>query len=98
MIPRISPMLIPQLAFLVPSYIFLEATLAIFGLAGSTPSWGSLVYQALREAPLQDNFFWIAEPIALLVLTGLGFALLASALERTLDRDPGSGLLPRLKK
>ena len=67
---RIASVVVPQLAFLVPGYIFLEATLAIFGVIGPLPTWGSLIYQSLREAPLQDNYFWIAEPIALLVLTG----------------------------
>jgi peptide/nickel transport system permease protein len=87
MIPRLASTAIPQMAFLVPGYIFLQATLAIFGVSGTLPTWGSLIYQALREAPLQENYFWIAEPIGLLVLTGLGFALLGAALEQALDRE-----------
>ncbi len=85
LIPRISRVLVPQLTFLLPGYIFLDATLAIFGVMGSYTSWGGLIYVALRTAPLQRNYFWLAEPIGLLLLTGLGFALLGSALERVLD-------------
>jgi len=89
MIPRIAPMIVPQLAILVPGFVFLEATLAIFGVSGSLPTWGNLIYTSLRTEVWQGNYVALLEPLTLCILTGLGFALLASALDRILN--------PRLK-
>lgn len=44
MIPRLIPMLIPQFIVQVPSYVFLEASLAVLGLGDPTlPTWGKLI-------------------------------------------------------
>ncbi len=72
MVPRVLPVLIPQLVALVPAYVFLEATLGIFGVADPfIPTWGSIIRDALHNWAFQANYFWIAEPVAFL----LGFAL-----------------------
>ena len=41
MVPRIIPFIIPQLVILVPTFVFLEASLAVLGLGDPTlPTWG----------------------------------------------------------
>ncbi len=88
--PNILPMLAPQLVALIPTYVFLEATLGIFGVKSEYPTWGRVIYDALRYGGLFGSSYWVFEPIALLLLTGLAFAMLGFALERILN--------PRLRK
>jgi peptide/nickel transport system permease protein len=84
MIPRIIPMLIPQLVVLIPSYVFLEATLALLGLGDPVlPTWGKLISEARTNGALFHGwYYWMLEPAVLLMLTGLGFALLGFAMDR----------------
>jgi peptide/nickel transport system permease protein len=85
MIPRIIPVIVPQLIALVPTFVFLEATLGIFNIKTEYPTWGTIIYQGLTRGALYGAKFWVLQPIALLLLTSLGFALLGSALERILN-------------
>ena len=85
LVPRIMPVLIPQLISQVPSFIFLEATLGFFNIKSNYPSWGRIIYEGLTRGALYGSPFWVLEPIALLLLTSLAFALLGSALERILN-------------
>jgi peptide/nickel transport system permease protein len=85
LVPRILPVLIPQLVTLVPSFIFLEATLGLFNIKSNYPSWGRIIYEGLTRGALYGSPFWVLEPIFLLLLTGFAFALLGSALERILN-------------
>jgi peptide/nickel transport system permease protein len=49
LIPRILPVMIPQIVTLIPNFVFLEATLAIFNISDPRyPTWGSVIYSALR--------------------------------------------------
>jgi len=89
MVPRIVTVLIPQLVSLIPSFVFLEATLGLFGIYSKYPTWGRVIYDALQSGISWGSRFWVLEPISLLLLTGLGFAMLGFALERVLN--------PRLK-
>jgi peptide/nickel transport system permease protein len=82
LIPRILPTLFPQFVAMIPSYVFLEATLGIFGVTSSNPTWGSVIYSAIRYWGNWGNAFWVLEPISLVLLTGLAFSMLAFALER----------------
>lgn len=84
MIPRIIPMLIPGLVSAVPSYVFLEASLALLGLGDPTvPTWGKVINDARSYGALyQGMFYWILEPAVFLMITGLGFAMLGFALDR----------------
>ncbi len=84
LIPRIVPVLIPQLVIMVPGYVFYEATLAYLGVSDPyLPTWGKVVYDALSNGALiQGHYYWILEPIGLLLLTGLAFALFGFALDR----------------
>ena len=82
--PRVIPLLIPQLVTLVPGYVFLEAALAVLGLGDPfVPTWGKVINDArVNGALFEGLYYWILEPAALLLITGLAFALLGFALDR----------------
>jgi peptide/nickel transport system permease protein len=85
--PRIVPTLIPQLVTLIPSMVFLEATISILGVYDPKfPTWGKVIRTALVENALWGgSSFWVLEPIGLLLLTSFAFALLGFGLERVLN-------------
>jgi peptide/nickel transport system permease protein len=87
MIPRIVPTLIPQLVALIPAMVWLEATLGILKVYDPRfPTWGRVIYEALdKQALWGGTLYWVLEPIGLLLLTSLAFALLGFALERILN-------------
>jgi peptide/nickel transport system permease protein len=78
------PLLIPTLVSAVPSYVFLEASLALLGLGDPVlPTWGKVINDAYTNGALYQGFYyWILEPAVLLMITGLGFAMLGFALDR----------------
>jgi peptide/nickel transport system permease protein len=82
--PRIIPMLIPQLVTLIPTYVFLEASLAVLGLGDPVlPTWGKIINDARANGALYEGlYYWVLEPAVLLMATGLAFALLGFALDR----------------
>ncbi len=84
MIPRILPVLIPAFVTLIPTYVFLEASLAVLGLGDPVlPTWGKILNDAQMQGALYNGFYyWVVAPAALLMLTGLGFALFGFALDR----------------
>ncbi len=85
LLPRIIPVLVPQLITLIPSYVFLEATLGLFNIKSNYPTWGTVIYQALIKGAMWGSSYWVLEPLAMLLLTGLAFAMLGYALERILN-------------
>lgn len=86
LVPRILPILIPQLVIMVPNFVFYEATLAYLGISDpDLPTWGKLIYDGLTSGVLERSFYWVLEPVILLILTSLGFALLGFALDRILN-------------
>jgi peptide/nickel transport system permease protein len=85
LVPRIIPTLIPQLVILIPSYVFLEATLGIFNVYSIYPTWGRIIFEALRYGGSYGSGYWVLEPIGMLLLTGLAFSMLGFALERILN-------------
>lgn len=85
LVPRILPVVIPQLVSQIPGFIFLEATLGLFNIKSNYPSWGRIIYDGLARNALYGSPFWVLAPISLLLLTGLAFALLGTALERVLN-------------
>ncbi len=83
LVPRIMPVLIPQLVFLIPGYVFLEATLAFLGVSDVyLPTWGKVINDALTNNVFQGHYYWVLEPISLLMLTGLAFAMVGFSLDR----------------
>jgi peptide/nickel transport system permease protein len=87
MVPRIFPVLIPQMVTLIPSLVFLEATLGLFNVYDPRfPTWGRVIYGALvNNALWGGSAYWVLEPLSLLLLTALGFSLFGYALERILN-------------
>ena len=84
LVPRILPLLIPQIVTLVPSFVFLEASLAVLGLGDPIlPTWGKIIRDASTQGALFNGFYyWILEPAALLMAAGLAFAMAGFALDR----------------
>src|SRR5690349_4852351 len=84
LIPRMIPLLIPGLVSSVPAFVFLEASLALLGLGDPVlPTWGKIIEDANSNGALyRGYYYWILEPATLLMLTGLGFAMLGFALDR----------------
>ncbi len=87
LIPRMIPLLIPALVSSVPTFIFLEASLALLGLGDPVlPTWGKIINDAETNGALYKGYYyWILEPAALLMATGLGFAMLGFALDRVFN-------------
>ncbi len=87
MIPRILPVLIPTFVTLIPTFVFLEASLAVLGLGDPIlPTWGKVLNDAQSESALYSQYYyWVLSPAALLMLTGLGFAMLGFALDRVFN-------------
>jgi peptide/nickel transport system permease protein len=84
MIPRIIPVLIPGLVLSIPGFVFLEATLALLGLGDPVlPTCGKIIYDANTYGATYNGFYyWMLEPAILLMITGLGFALVGYSLDR----------------
>jgi peptide/nickel transport system permease protein len=87
LIPRMIPTLIPGLVSSVPTFVFLEASLAVLGLGDPTlPTWGKVINDAFVNGALyKGQYYWILEPAVLLMFTGLAFALLGFALDRVFN-------------
>jgi len=85
LVPKIVPVMIPQLIILIPSFVFLEATLGLFNIKSEFPTWGTVIYQGLANGALYGSRYWVLEPLALLLLTGVSFAMVGFALERILN-------------
>jgi peptide/nickel transport system permease protein len=85
MLPRIIPVLVPQLVALIPSFVFLEATLGMFNIKSVYPTWGKVIYEALKQPAGWGSPYWILQPLALLLLTGFAFAMVGFALDRILN-------------
>ena len=87
LVPRILPVLIPQIVILVPTYVFLEAALAFLGRSDPVlPTWGKIIHDAHVNSALSNgHYYWILLPTSLLLLVSLAFALLGADLEQILN-------------
>lgn len=87
MLPRVIPVLIPSFVTVIPSFVFLEATLSVVGLGDPTiPTWGKVLDDAYRAGALfVGQYYWVLEPATLLMLSGLGFTMLGFALDRIVN-------------
>jgi peptide/nickel transport system permease protein len=84
LVPKIIPMIIPALVVTIPSFVFLEAALAVLGLGDPIlPTWGKVINDAYSNGALhQALYYWVLEPALLLMVTGLAFSLLGFSLDR----------------
>jgi peptide/nickel transport system permease protein len=86
MLPRIIQVMVPQLVISVPSFVFLEATLAYLGVTTPyLPTWGKVINMALEKGAFWGDYFWVLEPIVLVLITGLAFAFVGFALDKILN-------------
>lgn len=87
LVPRILPLIVPQIVTLVPSFVFLEASLAVLGLGDPIlPTWGKVINEAYTQGALFNGYYyWILEPSVLLMLAGLAFAMVGFALDRVFN-------------
>ncbi len=85
MVPRIIPVLVPQLIILIPSFVFLEATLGMFNISTGLPTWGTTIYEAATNGALYGSNYWVIAPLTLLLVSGFAFSLCGSALEKILN-------------
>ncbi|MEM4789881.1 MAG: ABC transporter permease [Thermofilum sp.] len=86
-IPKILPPIVPGLISAVPGFVFLEAALAFLGLGDPLlPTWGKVINDAFENgAVYKGYYYWVLEPSALLILTGIAFALFGFALDRIVN-------------
>jgi peptide/nickel transport system permease protein len=84
MMPKIAPVLIPSFVTLIPSFVFLEASLSVLGLGDPVlPTWGKILNDAYANGALYKGYYyWVIEPAVLLMVAGLGFATIGFALDR----------------
>mgnify|MGYP001188996906 CR=1 FL=1 len=87
MIPRVLPVLIPQFVTLIPTFVFLEANLAVLGLGDPLlPTWGKVLSEAYSNGALfNGHYYWVLAPSVLLLITGLGFSMLGFTLDRVFN-------------
>ncbi len=86
MLPRIIQVMVPQLVISVPSFVFLEATLAYLGVVTRyLPTWGKVINMALHNGAFWGIYYWVLEPIILVMITGLAFAFVGFALDKILN-------------
>jgi peptide/nickel transport system permease protein len=86
LMPRIYPTVIPQIAVMVPTYVYYEVTLAFLGISDpALPTWGRTIYGAIQNQAFRYYPLRVLIPLALLFTLGFGFSLLGSALERVLN-------------
>ncbi|MGB1252122.1 MAG: ABC transporter permease [Candidatus Promineifilaceae bacterium] len=84
LIPRVIPLMIPTLVTAVPGFVFTEASLAVLGLGDPVlPTWGKVIENARTQGALFNGYYyWMLEPAVLMMLVGVGFALVGFALDR----------------
>lgn len=92
LLPRLSPVLLPTFVTGIPSFVFLEATLAVLGLGDPVlPTWGKIIFDAQQnDALYMGNYYWILLPTIILILIGFCFTLVGFTLDRIFN--------PRLRR
>lgn len=87
MVPKVIPFLIPQMVTAIPTYVFLEATLALLGLGDPVlPTLGKVLNDAYSQGALyMGQYYWVLQPAVLLIVIGLSFALTGFALDRIMN-------------
>jgi len=86
-VPKVLPTLIPSIVLSVPSFVFLEAALALLGISDPRIiSWGKILEEALEKAALfAGAYHWVLAPSAALILLSLAFAMIGFTLDRVFN-------------
>lgn len=87
LLPRIVPVLLPTFVLVVPSFVFLEAGLAVLGLGDPVlPTWGKIINDAQsQDALYKGYYYWVVEPALMLMITGFAFSMVGYALDRVFN-------------
>jgi peptide/nickel transport system permease protein len=86
LVPRIMPVLVPQLVIMAPGLLFLEATLAYLNISDPTlPTWGKLIQESIKGGALNGAYYQVLQPVGLLLITGLALSMIGFALDRILN-------------
>lgn len=81
-LPQALGIIITQAVILVPQFITAEATLSFLGLGMNepVPSWGNML-SAFQHFQVMSSYWWMAAPVAALVLVSASYFALADALD-----------------
>jgi peptide/nickel transport system permease protein len=86
LVPRILGILVPRLVIMVPTYVFLEVTLAFLGVADPTfPTWGTLIAGALQLSLNTGAWHVVLLSLGVVMLTGFAFSMIGLSLERIFE-------------
>jgi len=86
LVPRIAPVLVPQLVMLVPTFVFLEVTLAYLKMSDPVlPTLGKVLQEGLENGGLNGAYHWVLEPAGILLAIGFAFLMVGFSLERILN-------------
>jgi peptide/nickel transport system permease protein len=81
-LPQTYPIILTQLALLIPQYILAEVTLTFLGLGVGEPipSWGSL-FSPLKQYHVLASYWWMFLPALILVPLFLAYHITADAMQ-----------------
>ncbi|MEM2024804.1 MAG: ABC transporter permease [Desulfurococcaceae archaeon] len=87
MVPRVLPVLIPNIVTAIPNFVFLEAALAIMGISDPRViTWGKILDEAYKYAALPQGYYhWILAPALMLFLMAIAFASIGFTLDRVFN-------------
>jgi peptide/nickel transport system permease protein len=78
--PNVLPLMFAQAVLMITYAIYDEAILAFLGLGDPTRvSWGSMLHFAFESGVMSRSPWWIAPPIASIIMLIVGFSLLGTA-------------------
>lgn len=87
MVKHLAPQLMPYLVYRVvtraPAAVYLEASIQLLGFGDpEAPTWGRMINEAYyRGALLHNAWWWMLPPILGLIIFGIGFILIGTALD-----------------
>jgi len=87
MIPKVIPVLLPQFVSIIPAFVFVEATVALLGLGDlHLPTLGKVMNDAHANAAIfTGHSYWMVQPGVLLLVMGIGFAMVGYTLDRVFN-------------
>ena len=87
MVPRVLPVIIPGIVLAIPDFVFLEAALALLGIADPLAiTWGKILQEAEDNAALFHGLYhWILAPSIMLFLLAIAFASIGFTLDRVFN-------------
>ena len=85
LVPRVFPVVLPQVILAIPLFVFLEASLAFLGIADPLLiSWGKMLSET-RESLYIGYYHCVLGPAFMLLVTSLSFSVLGYTLDRVFN-------------